>query len=171
MSTSEMLSDMSRRDRPHLDAGTVFADGGAVLVVVSLFLPWFASPALQCVTTPCPSGRLISAWSAFRFADVLLVVMAVTVVLGVRMAGIVERRLLGALVAFAGWCGAAGSIYAIGHPDLGVQPLIARASGPIPAAAVTSIGYFACLVGCGAIVIGGLITALAGRSSARKDLL
>jgi hypothetical protein len=139
--------------------GVLLVAGGAIALVASLWLPWFAEPrvCIEIVGVPCPPVLNHTAWEAFRVADVLLVAFAVIAIAGAVAEPPIATRLAPRLglepalggrlawlaVAAAGWLAICVSIYAVNRPNLPVSP-----------GRVTDAGYFVALLAGGAIVGG-----------------
>jgi hypothetical protein len=141
-------------------AGVLLVVGGAVVLLVSLWLPWFSvSPVCaQELGVPCPRAVRFSAWESFRIADVMLAALAGVAILGA-LAGpgvatrlapvlglepVVARALARLGVAATGWVAVCLSLYAVDRPSLAVVP-----------GYVTDAGYLTALLAGGAIVGGG----------------
>lgn len=73
----------------HLGMGEKIAGGGALVLLISLFLPWY-SASLKGLATA--SGD-VTAWEAFSFIDILLFLVAIVVL------GLVAAKAAGALPA------------------------------------------------------------------------
>ncbi len=141
--------------------GDVLAVAGAVGLLVSLWLPWYAiaRPCVFPAGTPCPlETARFSAWEAYGAADVVFAVLAILAIaltlVGPRIAealapvvgvsapyGIAIARLA---VAATGWAVVALALWAIHRPGLAVDPT-----------RVPEFGYFVALLAGGAITGGG----------------
>jgi hypothetical protein len=142
---------------------TVLVVGGAVGLLVSLWLPWFATTrpcALPgAVGLPCPLETVrFSAWESYRTADVVFAVLAI-VAITLTLAGPRIARaaapVVGVSVAYGtaiahlavaatGWVVVALALWAIHRPGLPVDPT-----------RVPEFGYFVALLAGGAITGGG----------------
>jgi hypothetical protein len=140
--------------------GTLLVLDGAVLLAVSLWLPWFeaALPCPQIVGAPCEPRRF-DAWDSFQQADLALALLAAGAVvaalagppLAARLApalGVATglgQAVAGVVVAAFGWTAIAVTLFAIDRP-IPVVPVEGRIPG---------WGFFLALLGAGAIVGGG----------------
>jgi hypothetical protein len=139
--------------------GTLLTAGGSVVLVISLWLPWFDVPRVcrQASVLLCPHSQL-SAWVAFRQADwelTLLAAAAVALALAgpaiatalapdVGVSPRYARAIAHLAVAGAGWIAIALSIIAVHRPSIAAYP------APVP-----DYGFFVALVAAGAITAGG----------------
>jgi hypothetical protein len=135
--------------------GELAAAAGCIGLVLSLFLPWHELP----IALPERDGTL-SGWEVFRFADVVLAVLAA---LGLAAAG--AGRLLRLPVLYippaaAGWGAVAVTLYAVERPGV-----LMVGSFPAPPA----IGFFVALCAAGAMVLGSQLAFLAGWASAERE--
>jgi len=141
--------------------GDVLAVGGAVALLASLWLPWFAiaRPCFFREGSPCVAETVrYSAWESYSTADVVLAGLAVLAIaltlVGPRIAaasapvvgvsaayGIAIARLA---VAATGWAVVALALWAIHRPGLSVDPT-----------RVPEFGFFVALLAGGAITGGG----------------
>ena len=153
--------------------GMLLAVGGGILLLVSLWLPWFevSRPCPQLAGASCQPLRF-NAWESFQQADAALALLAVGAILGAaagpalgtaagRALGLeapLARALAGLAVAGAGWLAVCACLFAIQRPIVGEVP----AGGRVP-----GWGFFLALVAGGAIVAGGWWPALAGSNQRR----
>jgi hypothetical protein len=56
--------------------GEILAGAFGVLLLVSLFLPWYRDEAPACLREPCPAAPTRSAWEAFAVLDLVLLAVA-----------------------------------------------------------------------------------------------
>lgn len=66
-------------DIARLDRGLLIAGGGGLLLLISLFLPWYGVTASLGAGSPSVDVS-VSAWDAFSLVDVLLFLVAVVAV-------------------------------------------------------------------------------------------
>ena len=135
---------------------------GCLGLIASLFLPWYElavalpRPGGIGAVLPSPDGTL-SAWEAFRVADVLLALLA-----GAGLAGLVAARALGlpvalALTAAAGWGALAVTLYAHYRP-----------AGAFTYGTPPEFGFFVAICAQGAMVLGSQLAFLGAWASARE---
>lgn len=154
--------------------GTALVVGGGLLLLASLWLPWYVTNRACVVPAPiggrCFDEAHFSAWEAFQTADIVLAVLAVAAValalagpqlasalaprLGVSASfGVAVARLA---VAAIGWSVIALSLFAIERPTLASDP-----------ARVPDFGYLGALLAGGAITGGGWWPIVAGPATRR----
>jgi hypothetical protein len=152
---------------------SVLAVGGAGLLLVSLWLPWFAIARL-CEAFPaggqapdCPDTLHFSAWESFSTADIVFAALAVLAagltLVGPRIADALAptvgvspdyaRAIARLSIAACGWAVVALALWAIHRPGLPVDP-----------SRVPEFGFFVALLAGGAITAGGWWAIRAGGS-------
>jgi hypothetical protein len=131
---------------------------GGVLLALALFLPWFdhlTGAVFYAPLSDSPDTAVFSgdrnAWGSFRFADVLMAVVAAAAIVATALAHRIPRGWGWLAVTVAGCGTCAGVVYSIFRPNVvGGQP---------------AIGFFVALFGAALIAAGGLLgTAAADRA-------
>jgi len=161
-------------------AASLLAGGGAIVLFVSLWLPWFVTfpVCARSVSGFLPCHHVhFSAWDAFNVAVVALAVLGAAAII-VALAGppiatrlapalgltpAFGRTIAGLLVAALGWATVALSVYAVHRPAVSIPVLytVPRAAVAVPSLTLApDFGFFVALLGAGGITGGGLWTAL-----------
>ena len=131
--------------------GELAAVAGCLGVLVALFLPWYELPVAL------GSGRtdsMLSAWEAFRYADVILAGLAAFGLACAAAARLLDLPVLHVPLAAAGWAALAVVLYSYQRPTFG------GGAGPLPGP--PAIGFFVALCATGAIVLGSQLAFVAG---------
>jgi hypothetical protein len=137
--------------------GDIFIGAGAIALAVSLFLPWYEFPTTlvhELIRGPANIDRP-TGWQSFSTADFFLTGVAIAGVLGLWLEWVYDRRWIYACLALLGWAAAVAVVFSY------FRPAALHVEGPYPGP--PSIGYFGALCASGAILIGGILAALAPR--------
>lgn len=121
---------------------------GAGGLIATLFLPWTDAAFGVGPAVPVDGATRLSAWEAFRVADVLLAAVGLGLLAGVAMAAVLRWRALHFALALGGWLGAALAVFA--------TPLTGSLGGPTPDDYDYGAGYHLCLAACAVIVLAGV---------------
>jgi len=140
---------VARMDRSRLTTGEIIAAAGGIVLLISLFLPWYGASA------DIPGfGSLsndASAWQALGFIDILLflIALAAIAVVAARAAGVLPAD-IPAPVTLLGLGGLAALLVLFRIVDIPVE-------GDVPDEIDLSrkVGIFIALIGAAAVTYGG----------------
>jgi hypothetical protein len=148
-STTTLADLLSPRGAAVRLAAELVAAGACLALVVSLFLPWYefavALPATQTegpVPLPRPDSS-VSAWEAFRAADVILALLAAGGLAFLVAARVFRLPVLLAVTAAAGWGAFAVALYAHTRP-----------AGLVAGSSPLAFGFFVALCSAGGMLLG-----------------